>query len=123
MAENRQTALASHRMDKARARLDSAEKDFLADRHGDSITHSYYAAFTATRALLALLELDSRKHSGVIALFNEHYIKTGKLPREMFVVLREAKNRRESSDYADYVEICRDEAESLLKGQKSLCAR
>lgn len=118
MVEENQAALAIHRFEKAMARLKSADMDFLAERLGDSITHSYYAVLNATKSLLALSGLDSRKHSGVIALFNQYYIKTGKLSHEMFVVLREAKNRRESSDYADYVEICHDEAESQLNGAK-----
>lgn len=123
MVDENQGSLVMHRFEKATARLNSADKDFLAERFGDSITHSYYAVFTATRALLALLLIDSRKHSGVISLFNQYYIKTGKMPHEMFVVLREAKNRRESSDYADYVEISREEAESLLNGAKEFVSR
>jgi uncharacterized protein (UPF0332 family) len=43
----------------------------------DSISRTYYAIFTAARAIMALKELDSKKHSGVIALFNQHLVKSG----------------------------------------------
>ena len=33
--------------------------------------------FHAVRALLATKRLDSRKHSGVISLFNQHFVKPG----------------------------------------------
>ncbi|MBU1599651.1 HEPN domain-containing protein [bacterium] len=36
-----------------------------------------YAIFSAARALLATKDLDSSKHSGVISLFNQHFVKTG----------------------------------------------
>ncbi len=43
----------------------------------DSLSRSYYAMFTAARALLATKRLDSSKHVGVISLFNQHFVKTG----------------------------------------------
>ncbi|HVJ49982.1 HEPN domain-containing protein [Desulfitobacterium sp.] len=42
--------------------------------HHSVINRYYYAAFHAVRALLALKELDSSKHSGVISYFNRFLI-------------------------------------------------
>lgn len=36
---------------------------------------AYYSIFHAMRAILALDEVDFKKHSGVIAYFRENYIK------------------------------------------------
>jgi uncharacterized protein (UPF0332 family) len=58
--------------------------------------------FNATRALLALKQLDSKKHSGVISLFNQHFVKTGIIDRTAGRDLNKARVRRESSDYADF---------------------
>jgi uncharacterized protein (UPF0332 family) len=44
-----------------------------------SFARSYYAMFTAARALLATKHLDSSKHTGVVSLFNQHFVKTGGL--------------------------------------------
>ncbi len=44
-----------------------------------AVSKVYYAIFQAAKATL---ELDSRKHSGVISMFNINFIKTGILPKE-----------------------------------------
>ena len=50
-----------------------------------AVNRFYYAAFYAARDLLATKELDSSKHSGVIALFHKHFLRT-----HLFEVLRVA---------------------------------
>lgn len=110
MIESQNTDLARYRIEKAKTILSEA-KIMLEQEHLDaSIGRSYYAIFTAARAALALKGLDSKKHSGVIHLFNLHYIKDGILPAEMYTVISGAKALRESADYADYVTFSRDEA-------------
>ena len=41
-----------------------------------SINRSYYAIFNALRSLLSLAKLDSKKHSGMLSLFDEYFAKT-----------------------------------------------
>ena len=73
--EGNKKSLVSYRLESAREKL-SAARDLLAKGHyKDSVSRSYYATFTAARALLAVKQLDSAKHSGVIALFNQHFVK------------------------------------------------
>ena len=74
--------------------------------------------FTAARALLALKEKDSSKHSGVIALSNQYIVKVGLLPREFSKFLRDAKRLRENSDYGDFVEITKEDAQVQLEDAK-----
>jgi uncharacterized protein (UPF0332 family) len=65
-------ALVLYRLESAREKL-TAAKDLLENKHyKDSVSRSYYAIFTAARALLATRQLDSSKHSGVISFFNQH---------------------------------------------------
>jgi uncharacterized protein (UPF0332 family) len=67
-------ALVFYRLESAREKL-TAAKDLLENKHyKDSVSRSYYAIFTAARALLATRQLDSSKHSGVIGLFNQHFV-------------------------------------------------
>ena len=88
MSEKHQIDLATYRIGRAKERLSSAEALLKSDNFADSIGRSYYAIFTAVRALLALKGLDSKRHSGVVALFNEHFIKTGLLAKEVYQILR-----------------------------------
>ena len=74
--------------------------------------------FASARALLALREKDSSKHSGVIALFNQYIIKLGVFPKQYSKFLREAKRMREEADYGDFVEITEEDAQIQLKNAK-----
>lgn len=69
--------LARHRLARARDALVESRTLFEAGRLGGTINRFYYAAFHAARALLATKRLDSARHSGVIALFQQHFVKTG----------------------------------------------
>ncbi|MDP2681958.1 MAG: HEPN domain-containing protein [Deltaproteobacteria bacterium] len=118
MPEKHQIDLAAYRIGKAKERLSSAEALLAAGSFADSIGRSYYAIFTAARVLLALKGLDSKRHSGVVALFNEHFIKSGLLAREVYQIITSAKAKRERADYEDYVEFGKEEAEEQLKEAK-----
>lgn len=79
------------------------------------MSRSYYAIFQAARALLATEQLESRKHSGVIALFNQHFVKTGKVDKQLGVILKNARRSRELADYSDLAEFAREDAEEQLR--------
>lgn len=90
--------LARYRVEKARQTLTEA-KDSLDQNHfGMSVNRSYYAMFISARALLALKELDSSKHSGVISLFNQHIVKPGGFSKEFSKFLPKAKDIRENAE-------------------------
>ncbi|TYO92300.1 HEPN domain-containing protein [Desulfallas thermosapovorans DSM 6562] len=74
--------------------------------------------FNAARALLALKQLDSKKHSGVISLFNQHFVKSGIINRTAGRDLNKARVRRESSDYADFYLVSKEETYTQLETAK-----
>ena len=82
------------------------------------MSRSYYAIFTAARALLATERLDSSKHSGVIALFNQHFVKSGEVRKETSKWLERAKLYREQADYGDFYIISVDEAEAQIQSAR-----
>ncbi len=106
--------LAKYRMKKAKENLKESEDSLKQEHFGLSVNRSYYAMFTGARALLALKELDSSKHSGVVALFNQHIIKPGLFPTDFSKFLREAKRIREDADYGDFVKITKQDAHIQL---------
>jgi uncharacterized protein (UPF0332 family) len=95
-------ALISYRLESAREKLSAAEDLFEKRHYKDSVSRSYYAIFTAARALLATERLDSSKHSGVISLFNQHFVKSGEVRKEASKWLERAKLYREQADYGDF---------------------
>lgn len=80
----------------------------------DSISRSYYAMFSAARALLATKKLDSRKHSGIISLFNQHFVKKGLIARDCGRMLLAAREARERGDDEDFLKVSKEEATSQV---------
>lgn len=109
------TNLAMYRMQKAKEILIEARDNLNQKHYGLSVNRSYYAMFAAARAILALKEIDSSKHSGVIALFNQHIVKAGLFPKETSKFLPKAKDIREDADYGDFVEITEEDAQTQIK--------
>ena len=68
----------------------------------DSINRSYYAAFYAVKAVLALDEVDFKRHKDAVAYFNKTYVATDIFPREIGKKLGRLKQERETSDYDDF---------------------
>ena len=65
--------LMNYRLNMARERIHSAKILLEDGSYKDSIGRSYYAMFTAVRALLAVDGQDFSKHAGVIAYFQKEY--------------------------------------------------
>lgn len=110
--------LSQYRLKQAKERFKAAEVLFDSGNYADSLSRSYYTMFTSARALLATKSLDSRKHSGVIALFNQYFVKEGIVNSNMGRLIAEAKGVREESDYGDYVTFTKGDAETQLNHAK-----
>ncbi|MCL6479891.1 MAG: HEPN domain-containing protein [Peptococcaceae bacterium] len=105
-------------MKSARDRLVVAEELFKNGHYLDAVSKAYYAIFQAARAALATLKLDSRKHSGIISMFNINFIKTGILPKEYRKIFVSAQDLRLASDYDDFYLVSRNEAERSLENAR-----
>ncbi len=112
MSSKEMTAdLVKYRLNNSKEKLGSAKLLLENDKFKDSISRSYYAMYTAARALLATKHLDSSKHSGVISLFNQHFVKTGVVARDLGRILMKGKDLRQDGDYKDFVETSMKEAQ------------
>ena len=78
----------------------------------DSINRSYYAIFTAARALLADRDVDFKKYSAVISYFRREYIKTGLFDEKFSDYIGKAFRLRNDCDYGDFVIVSREMAET-----------
>lgn len=112
---NEKIDLAKYRLEVSQEKLDSARVLLKSKKYKDSVSRSYYAMFAAARSLLATKGLDSTKHSGVISLLNQHFVKQNILDKTFGRILAEAKDAREGSDYGDFVIVSPEEAELQLK--------
>ena len=111
--------LVGYRLDSAKERLDSAKILLEAEQYKDSIGRSYYAIFTAVRAVLARDEVDFSKHAGVISYFQREYIKTGIFEKKFSKYLQEAFQIRNNCDYDDFYIVFKDDAvEQLARAEE-----
>jgi len=87
----------------ARDLLDKGYYDIAASR-------AYYAAFYAASALLLKEDLDTSKHSGVIALIHQNFVKTGRLEKRQGKNLNWLFELRGVGDYGVSVQVASGEA-------------
>ena len=70
------------------------------------------------RAVLAFDGFDSKKHSGIIAVFRKDYIKTGIFDDQLSDIIGTASEIRNASDYDDMYLATKDETEEQIKNAK-----
>src|SRR5258706_12263810 len=101
-------------------RADFALRDaqLLYKQDGDPagiVNRSYYAMFYAALAMLVTIGQESSKHQGVLALFDQHFIKPKILPKEMGKFLHHAFDTRQIGDYEEEVELTKEQAHQILE--------
>jgi uncharacterized protein (UPF0332 family) len=100
---------AHHAIRGAEILLQGNEADIAAGR-------IYYAMFYTASALLAESDLESGKHSGVHALFGEHFAKPGRIDPKFHRFLLDAFDRRLQADYG-FEAVITDEEVTVIIGQ------
>lgn len=86
----------------------------------DAINRAYYAAFYAVKAILAISDVDFKRHKDVVAYFNQYYVATDMFSREVGRRLARLQKKRETSDYDDFYVASAAEAEEQLESAKSI---
>ena len=90
-----------YRRDRATETLDDARILYNAGKLLSAANRVYYALFYEVIAMLLLFDLSSPKHSGVRALLNQKFVKTGKVTVENSRFYSEMFEFRHKADYAD----------------------
>lgn len=95
--------------------LATAQINFEAGDFRATVNRAYYAIFYAASAMLLTIELERRKHSGVISAFRKHFIKSGLIEAEYSNIYGETLVVRENADYAIELPIDLDTAKLALQ--------
>ena len=94
---------ARYRLNKAKETLETAKMIFNEGKDFSSANNrAYYAIFYAIRAVLAIEEIDFKRHKDVLAYFNKEYVNKEKFPKMIGRKISQAQRIREDSDYDDY---------------------
>lgn len=105
--------LAKYRLEQAQQSLKDGELLLASQSYKSAMNRVYYATFYAARALLAVKELDSSKHSGVISLFNKEFVKTEMMSKKSSATLWDAFSLRIEGDYEDYATVSQEQVKQL----------
>ncbi|MBF8282850.1 MAG: hypothetical protein HW378_1765 [Anaerolineales bacterium] len=110
-------------MDYARRALQSARLLFDDGDRVGVINRAYYAIFYAANAVLEMEGLERSKHSGVLAVFRQKYVKTGQIEAEFSKIYGEAFESRNESDYQRISFPSRSEAEKAIDSAQRFVER
>jgi uncharacterized protein (UPF0332 family) len=108
-------ALSRYRFEAGGEALADARLMYENGRYKNALNRGYYAIFHSIRAVNSLDGFDSSKHSGVIAYFNQNYVKSGKFPKEVSGIIKQASEHREKADYLDFFVASGKEAEKQIE--------
>ena len=114
MTENT-NKLIEYRFEQAKETLAVAEVLLKGGHYRDAVNRAYYAMFYCSLGLLAAKNLGTSKHTGVLSLFSQNFVKTGLISVEAGRHLREAFELRQNSDYREFVKISSQQAGEVIK--------
>lgn len=118
--ENSVIAFSKYRLDTAKTNLNTARLLYEAKDYKASVNRSYYAIFHALRAVNVLENFDSKKHSGVIAHFNEFHVKSGHFNSGISKIIKACFLIRQDADYEDFYVISADEADTQITNAEAV---
>ena len=102
-------------LEKARHAIRAAEILFREDESDSAAGRAYYAMFYTASALLAENSLHLAKHSGVHALFGEHFARPGRINPKFHRFILDAFDRRIQADYGFQAVISREEVATMIE--------
>jgi uncharacterized protein (UPF0332 family) len=118
---NRETVLVH--LDGARDALRSAQYSFDGDFYGTAINRAYYAFFHAATALLLTLDITRSKHSGVMGVFRERFVKPGIFPAQDSQTYGDAFQLRNTTDYQMVGRANKSQAHTVIQDARRFVGR
>lgn len=113
MSDNREEISAN--LERATQSLNAA-KDLLKNEYYDfAASRAYYAAFYAATAALLSEGLDLNKHSAVISLVHQRFVKTGRLTKEQGKSLNWLFELRSIGDYGGAAHVSESNVEQAIQ--------
>ena len=110
-----------YRLNKANETLETARMIFNEGKDFTSANNrAYYAIFYAIRAVLAIEEVDFKRHKDVLAYFNKEYVNKEKFPKKIGRKISQAQRIREDSDYDDDYEPSFEKTEQQINTAQEL---
>lgn len=94
--------LVEHLLNRSKESFEEAKILSNAEHWNTTVNRLYYSCFYAASALLQKYGKSSSKHSGVRSLFNNLFIRTGILSKDIAFIFNDLFDRRQESDYGPF---------------------
>lgn len=102
-------------MELARYELKSAQILLDAEQYRDSITHSYYAMFTAAKAMLFTEDYESKSHDNTLSEFGRIFLhESNKFNRDSYEAYYNSKKQRKKTSYDFTIDFTEEDAEKRV---------
>lgn len=123
MQDDEKRALSSVRLEHADECLAAAKSLLESGAYKSAANRAYYTVFHSMRAVLAMDEFDTKRHSGIISEFRKRYIRTGLLDGSLSDIITATFDARTGSDYNDFYVISKSKVEKQVRDAETfLCA-
>ena len=112
----------SYRLEKADNTLHDAEKVIEMRMWNTGANRLYYAAYYAVSALLIANGIGAKTHEGIIRMFNQMFVATGKIDRELGRQYNGLFTMRLTGDYGDCFDLQEEDVVVKVEPTRKLIA-
>ena len=117
MSFNKQDII-NYRIQKAQLTFQEAQSLIQSGFFSGAVNRLYYSCYHSIKALLLKSDIKASTHNGVRTEFFKHYIKTGILDKKISILYSDLMNKRQESDYDDFLEFDKDDVIPLIEEVK-----
>ena len=120
LSENERSIIVNREIEKAEKTFDDVLFCVRANKWETAANRLYYALFHAMSALLVSDGHQVKTHRGVLALFGEHYVRTGIFSKKDGALLSDLVIMRDNADYNCFFEADEEKLKPYLEPTRLL---
>ena len=120
LSTEERTILVNMELEKAQKTFNDMEFCVKEARWETAANRLYYALFHAVSALLINDGHNVKSHNGILALFGQHYVRTGIFDRKDGTLLSDLVIMRDNADYNCFFEADQEKINPLIEPTRTL---
>lgn len=115
LSDNERLIIVKREMEKAKRTFDDTVFNANEDKWEAAANRLYYALFHAVSALLIYDGYNVKSHRGIMALFGEHYIRTGIFDKKDGSLFSDLVIMRDNADYNCFFEADKEKIQPFIE--------
>ena len=123
LTEEEKKQIIDYRLEKSKRTLEDAQKVIELKMWVTAANRLYYAAYYAVSALLISNNINTKTHDGIIRMFNQHFVYTGKIDRELARQYNSLYTMRLTGDYGDCFDLQENDVLPLIEPAQTFIAK